>query len=38
MRGFSIDKELGAHCVVGWNHKEFEVPYNCLSEEIRIGM
>jgi hypothetical protein len=24
-------------CVIGWNHKEFEVPYICLSDEIKIG-
>jgi hypothetical protein len=30
-------KELGAKCVIGWNHKEFEVPYICLSDEIKIG-
>ncbi|XP_046378006.2 dnaJ homolog subfamily C member 13-like [Haliotis rufescens] len=37
MRAFSVDKELGASCIVGWNHAEFEVPYHCLSEEIKIG-
>lgn len=37
MRAFSVDRELGSNCVVGWNHQEFEVPYNCLSDEIKIG-
>ncbi|KAL5005925.1 hypothetical protein ScPMuIL_017083 [Solemya velum] len=37
IRAFSVDKELGANCIVGWNHQEFEVPYHCLSDEIKIG-
>ncbi|KAK3083199.1 hypothetical protein FSP39_016526 [Pinctada imbricata] len=37
MRAFNVDRELGANCVVGWNHQEFEVPYHCLSDEIKIG-
>ncbi|XP_056011194.1 dnaJ homolog subfamily C member 13-like isoform X2 [Ostrea edulis] len=37
MRAFNVDRELGANCVVGWNHQEFEVPYVCLSDEIKIG-
>ncbi|XP_041474110.1 dnaJ homolog subfamily C member 13-like isoform X1 [Lytechinus variegatus] len=37
MRAFSVDKELGASHMISWNHNEFEVPYNCLSEEIKIG-
>ncbi|BFZ15550.1 hypothetical protein BsWGS_18589 [Bradybaena similaris] len=37
IRAFNVDKELGATFVVGWNHTEFEVPYNCLAEEIKIG-
>jgi hypothetical protein len=37
MRAFNVDRELGANCVVGWNHQEFEVPYICLSDEIKIG-
>ncbi|KAH3718782.1 hypothetical protein DPMN_061589, partial [Dreissena polymorpha] len=37
MRAFNVDKELGSHCVIGWNHQEFEVQYNCLSDEIKIG-
>ena len=37
MRGFNVDRELGSNCIIGWNHQEFEVPYHCLSEEIKIG-
>ncbi|ESP01913.1 hypothetical protein LOTGIDRAFT_180237 [Lottia gigantea] len=36
MRAFTVDKELGQSFVIGWNHQEFEVPYNCLNEEIKI--
>ncbi|XP_071508513.1 dnaJ homolog subfamily C member 13-like [Diadema antillarum] len=37
MRAFSVDRELGASHMISWNHNEFEVPYVCLSEEIKIG-
>ncbi|KAL8571849.1 DnaJ subfamily C member 13 [Nucella lapillus] len=37
MRAFNVDKELGSNFIVAWNHQEFEVPYHCLSEEIKIG-
>ncbi|XP_033727987.1 dnaJ homolog subfamily C member 13-like [Pecten maximus] len=37
IRAFSVDKELGLNCIIGWNHQEFEVPYLCLSDEIKIG-
>ena len=37
MRSFDVDRELGSSCVISWNHAEFEVPYRCLSEEIKIG-
>lgn len=37
MRAFSVDKELGSNCIIAWNHQEFEVPYHCLNEEIKIG-
>ena len=36
-RSFTIDKDLGQGHVIAWNYSEFEVPYNCLSEEIKIG-
>ncbi|KAI4878723.1 hypothetical protein NFI96_021841, partial [Prochilodus magdalenae] len=37
MRSFSVDRELGSVNVISWNHQEFEVKYECLSDEIRIG-
>ena len=37
IRGFNTDKDLGAAFVIAWNFAEFEVPYNCLNDEIKIG-
>ncbi|XP_053215309.1 dnaJ homolog subfamily C member 13 isoform X3 [Podarcis raffonei] len=37
MRAFQIDRELGSANVISWNHHEFEVKYECLSDEIKIG-
>ncbi|XP_039609400.1 dnaJ homolog subfamily C member 13 isoform X3 [Polypterus senegalus] len=37
MRAFNIDRELGNVNVISWNHQEFEVKYECLSDEIKIG-
>ncbi|XP_064598102.1 dnaJ homolog subfamily C member 13-like isoform X2 [Liolophura sinensis] len=37
IRAFMVDRELGATHIIAWNHQEFEVPYNCLAEEIKIG-
>ncbi|XP_059584765.1 dnaJ homolog subfamily C member 13 isoform X1 [Alligator mississippiensis] len=37
MRAFNIDRELGSANIISWNHQEFEVKYECLSEEIKIG-
>lgn len=37
MRAFNVDRELGSNHVIAWNHQEFEVPFNCLSDEIKIG-
>lgn len=37
MRAFTVDKDLSANYVVSWNHQEFEVQYNSLAEEIKIG-
>uniref|UniRef100_A0A3B3Y3K6 J domain-containing protein n=1 Tax=Poecilia mexicana TaxID=48701 RepID=A0A3B3Y3K6_9TELE len=37
MRAFSVDRELGNATVISWNHQEFEVKYECLSDEIKIG-
>ena len=32
-----IAQDLGSKHVISWNHQEFEVRYDCLSEEIKIG-
>uniref|UniRef100_A0A3B4AJX5 Uncharacterized protein n=1 Tax=Periophthalmus magnuspinnatus TaxID=409849 RepID=A0A3B4AJX5_9GOBI len=37
MRAFGVDRELGSATVISWNHQEFEVKYDCLSDEIKIG-
>uniref|UniRef100_A0A6Q2Y6F1 J domain-containing protein n=1 Tax=Esox lucius TaxID=8010 RepID=A0A6Q2Y6F1_ESOLU len=37
MRAFGVDRELGNASVISWNHQEFEVKYDCLSDEIKIG-
>uniref|UniRef100_A0A3P9HA59 DnaJ heat shock protein family (Hsp40) member C13 n=1 Tax=Oryzias latipes TaxID=8090 RepID=A0A3P9HA59_ORYLA len=37
MRAFGVDRELGNATVISWNHQEFEVKYECLSDEIKIG-
>uniref|UniRef100_A0A3B4F307 DnaJ heat shock protein family (Hsp40) member C13 n=1 Tax=Pundamilia nyererei TaxID=303518 RepID=A0A3B4F307_9CICH len=37
MRSFGVDRELGSATVISWNHQEFEVKYECLSDEIKIG-
>ncbi|XP_078519995.1 dnaJ homolog subfamily C member 13 isoform X2 [Lissotriton helveticus] len=37
MRAFNIDRELGSNSVISWNHHEFEVRYECLADEIKIG-
>ncbi|XP_075443221.1 dnaJ homolog subfamily C member 13 isoform X3 [Ascaphus truei] len=37
MRAFNVDRELGSSNVISWNHQEFEVKYDCLAEEIKIG-
>ncbi|XP_053466998.1 dnaJ homolog subfamily C member 13 isoform X2 [Ictalurus furcatus] len=37
MRSFGVDRELGSANVISWNHQEFEVKYECLSDEIKIG-
>lgn len=38
MRSFSVDKDLSSNCIISWNHQEFEVQYNSLTEEIKIGL
>ncbi|RNA25242.1 dnaJ -like protein, partial [Brachionus plicatilis] len=37
IRAFNVDKDLGQGYVIAWNHIEFEVAYNCLNEEVKIG-
>lgn len=37
MRSFNVDKDLSSNCIISWNHQEFEVQYNSLAEEIKIG-
>lgn len=37
LRQFSSDKELSGNTLVAWNYEEFEVQYNCLADEIKIG-
>lgn len=32
-----ILQDLGGNFTMSWNHQEFEVRYECLSEEIKIG-
>lgn len=37
IRAFNTDRDLGGSNAISWNHQEFEVLYNCLSDEIKIG-
>jgi len=37
MRSFHQIKEIGSAVEIAWNHAEFEMQYQCLSEEIKIG-
>lgn len=37
LRGFNNDKDLGQGYTISWNYIEFEVPYSCLNDEIKIG-
>ena len=37
IRSFTVDKDLFGNAELSWNHIEFEVQYECLSEEIKIG-
>lgn len=32
-----MDKDLRGNLVVAWNHVEFEVRYESLAEEVKIG-
>ncbi|GIY06445.1 dnaJ homolog subfamily C member 13 [Caerostris darwini] len=37
MRDFSSCRDLSRSITISWNHTEFEVHYNTLAEEIKIG-
>ncbi|XP_055532841.1 dnaJ homolog subfamily C member 13 isoform X1 [Wyeomyia smithii] len=37
IRQFNADKDLAGSMVVAWNYEEFEVQYQCLADEIKIG-
>lgn len=37
LRQFTSDKDLSGNMLVAWNYDEFEVNYQCLADEIRIG-
>lgn len=37
LRQFTSDKDLSGNALVAWNYEEFEVNYQCLAEEIKIG-
>uniref|UniRef100_A0AAR5P1B7 J domain-containing protein n=2 Tax=Dendroctonus ponderosae TaxID=77166 RepID=A0AAR5P1B7_DENPD len=37
IRQFSNDKDLAGNALVSWNHQEFELNYQCLAEEVKIG-
>ncbi|XP_062518532.1 LOW QUALITY PROTEIN: dnaJ homolog subfamily C member 13-like [Corticium candelabrum] len=37
IRSFHVDKDLGGQHVISWNYQEFEVRYECLQDEIKIG-
>lgn len=37
IRNFTNDKELAGGALVAWNHTEFQITYQCLADEIKIG-
>ncbi|XP_055379776.1 dnaJ homolog subfamily C member 13 isoform X2 [Condylostylus longicornis] len=37
LRQFISDRDLAGNMVVAWNFHEFEVQYQCLADEIKIG-
>ncbi|XP_012268108.2 dnaJ homolog subfamily C member 13 isoform X2 [Athalia rosae] len=37
IRAFSSDKDLSGGTLIAWNHREFEVQYQSLSDEVKIG-
>lgn len=37
IRTFGSDRELAGNALVAWNHQEFELNYQCLADEVKIG-
>ncbi|EDQ93103.1 uncharacterized protein MONBRDRAFT_17362 [Monosiga brevicollis MX1] len=37
IRAFDADRDMRGDFVISWNHQEFEVFYESLSEEVKIG-
>lgn len=37
IRTFASDRDLAGNALIAWNHHEFEVQYQCLTDEVRIG-
>jgi DnaJ family protein C protein 13 len=37
VRTFASDRELAGSALVAWNHQEFELHYQCLADEVKIG-
>lgn len=37
IRTFMSDRDLAGNALIAWNHHEFEVQYQCLADEVRIG-
>eukprot|EP01147_Barroeca_monosierra_P008081 gene8081-757_t len=37
LRAFHADKDLRGKYIVAWNHTEFEVRYESLADEVKIG-
>lgn len=37
IRTFVSDRDLAGNALIAWNHHEFEVQYQCLADEVRIG-
>lgn len=37
VRAFQSDRELSGSALVAWNHQEFELSYQCLADEVKIG-
>ncbi|KAJ9591556.1 hypothetical protein L9F63_001910, partial [Diploptera punctata] len=37
IRMFASDRDLAGNALIAWNHHEFEVQYQCLADEVRIG-